>query len=514
MPPAMERGVVPQFVELQSVFDAYVDEVLEKARSPVQAKLDKANAEILKLKQHLRKAVDFSQSSMALSTMRMMVLMQFFEGAPFDETDPLMKCVFEHTMTSMDEIYPEDEDGEERFDSCRFMQFLLGAVSPPTTADTSAGLAEGFMKSSMQTRRARMRHTDANSGNEARNAVPSTAPEPAPVQSVKADGVLELLQRLRITRARAPQGAACEIATVLSVAPHAYPTINTHQCDELLQTFLRKPKQTLLRTLRGMHRTERERQLACPVLTALVEALDDAFDGSNWERSVTVYSGTQAQMSVAQFIAELRLTRPGKYIPTETERARSVLLQYDELYTVFADAAFVLTSEVAAFFKGELKKGASQTALEAAGPDCWLVLCERMGYPVKPFVEYQGAFCTDHMAERSMFTGKSSRSERTPADTLSNYAMLLDFFNEQGRMKMFGLEKRGWYGEAGASMAKASMQFRLDFFIDKRRWPTLREFVQSSACKEGWRPRVNLLKRSHPAHSQNRERGLSQMTLG
>lgn len=99
---------------------------------------------------------------------------------------------------------------------------------------------------------------------------------------------LELLagQRVRSTRARAPQGPAADIAFVLSVAPQLYPKINATQCDALLQAFLRTPKRTVARTLRAQYTSDRERQLACPVLGTLADVLDVVFDGTNFERSV------------------------------------------------------------------------------------------------------------------------------------------------------------------------------------------------------------------------------------
>ena len=328
--------------------------------------------------------------------------------------------------------------------------------------------------------------------------------------SLSTDELQQLIQRMRSSRSRAIQGPACDIAFVLSVAPSIDPAMNATQCDEFLQAFLKAPKQTLGKTLRSLYRDDRDRQLACPRLAAWVESLDGLFAGSNWERSVVVHMGTQAKTSVAQFIAELRLSRPDQYVPTEQQRASSALLQYVEVYAVFEGCRFVSTADVASFFKGQRRLGVEQTALEAAGPECWLAICERMGYPSKPFAAYEGKFCTDHIVERSLFTKHPRAQSTTPADTLSNYAMLLGFFNEQGRMKMFGMEKRGWYGEAAANAAKASMQFRIDFFVEKRRFPTNGEFVKSTSCDESWRPRIALLKRTHVA---NRKRTLTQSTL-
>lgn len=322
--------------------------------------------------------------------------------------------------------------------------------------------------------------------------------------SIDSEGVVRLVQRMRTTRARAPTGPAADIAFVLSAAPSLYPTINVHQATELLNGFLARPKQTLAKTMRALAPTARERQLACPILSRLVEVLDEVFTGSNFERATVVYTGTQAAMSVAQFVAELRLANPSTMIPPDTQRAASVLFQYLEIYSVFVDCAHVTTAQVCSFFKGSLCLNATsgQTALERVGPECWLKLCARIGYPCKPFDEYHGNFCTDHIVERSLYTAHKDRDKKTPADVLTNYAMLLSVFNGAGKMKVFGYEKLGWYGQRWSGMAKASLQFRLDFSAEHGRMPTVGEFKSSTHCKLEWQPTIALLPHNHPVHAR------------
>ena len=235
--------------------------------------------------------------------------------------------------------------------------------------------------------------------------------------------------------------------------------------------------------------------------------MDDIFSGSNWERSVISHTGTQALQSVSQFIAELRLSNPEKHAPTAEQREASVLAQYQELHDVFIDCACISTAQVNSFFRGKLcLGGGGQTALERAGPECWLALCDLMCYPRKPIAEYEGSFCVDHMIERSLFTTKG-RDRLTLPDNLANYAMLLGFFNEQGRMKCFGMEKRGWYGEKWSAMAKTAMRFRIDFAEDHHRKPTHAEFMEkSSSFIDSWRPSRNLLPSSHAARANSRKR--------
>eukprot|EP00966_Prymnesium_polylepis_P136044 3143724-Prymnesium_polylepis.1 len=317
--------------------------------------------------------------------------------------------------------------------------------------------------------------------------------------------VVQLMQRVRSTRARAPQGTAADVAYVLCAAPSMFPDINSFQCGELMQAFLARPKNTLAKTARTvLFPDARSRELACPVLMALVEILDSIFAGRNWERSVLQFDGTQAVMSVTQFIAELRLAHPEQHAPTAMQREASVLAQYRELHDVFIDCPCVSTAHVHKFFRGDLCQGSEQTTLERSGPECWLALCELMGYPVKPVAEYGGSFCVDHIVERSLYTTRG-RDKLTVADTLSNYAMLLDFFNGQGRMKVFGMEKRGWYGEKWADMTKTAMRFRLDFAEDHGRRPTVAEFTASTWCKDAWQPTSTLLKHTHPVHTRKRK---------
>lgn len=321
------------------------------------------------------------------------------------------------------------------------------------------------------------------------------------------DLLVQLIQRMRSTRARAPQGVAADIAYVLCVAQSVFPNMNAFQCNTLLQAFLARPKSTLVKTARSVLCSDaRSSQLACPILSQLVELLDGIFQGNNWERSVVVFQGTQARIALARYMAELRLSYPDTYQPTQTEREASVLIQYQELYDVFADCTYVTTNDVNLFFKGKLKREREQTTLELAGPECWLALCRLMGYPAKPFCEYDGKFCTDHIVERSLYTKKSDRRETTCPDILSNYAMLLGVYNEQGRMKLFGMEKFGWYGTEWSTMAKTSLGFRLDFQADNGRVSTTADFTKSTWCKEEWKPRTTLLDHWHNVHARGRKR--------
>ena len=80
-------------------------------------------------------------------------------------------------------------------------------------------------------------------------------------------------------------------------------------------------------------------------------------------------------------------------------------------------------------------------------------------------------------------------------------------------MKMFGLEKQGWYGTKWASMAKNSMQFRVDFLVENGRVPTTRDFVRSTLCKEDWKPVHRLLNRTHPVHARSGSKRSYQNTL-
>ena len=390
----------------------------------------------------------------------------------------------------------------------------LDHLSPYSDSCTTFKIGpRSLLNSSTSARPEQERKTDyseapAAASRDASSATNTVVPRAQTSAAPSRDLVAELVARVRSTRARAPSGPAADIGYVLSAAPSMFPSMNRFQCDELLQTFLARPKQTLVKTARAtIFHSERDRQLACPQLQELMVVLDDLFDGTTWERSIIQYDSTQAGVSVAQFLAELRLARPEEHMPGTAERAASVLLQYREVCDVFADCQFVSTRDVAAFFKGEYRSGSVQTTLEAAGPECWKALCKRMGYPAKPFREYDGTFCTDHVVERSLFTAQG-RAASTPADSLTNYAMLLAFFNQQGKMKMFGLEKRGWYGEKWAQMAKASMQFRLDFFSkqSKPRFPTTAEFIKSTWCRDEWRPDTTLLPRTHAVHARGVKR--------
>jgi hypothetical protein len=323
---------------------------------------------------------------------------------------------------------------------------------------------------------------------------------------------MDYMLRIRSARVKAPQGSALDVASILCAAPFAFPHMNKAQCDELLSLFLSRPKHTLLKTSKLLYPLERDRQLACPILLKLVEVIDSIFSNETFDRSTVLYMGTQASISLNQFLAEMRLLSPDRHIPSELQRQASVLLQYEEIFEAFADCQYVTTAEVASFFRGELCIGIAQTDVERSGPDCWLALVEKMGYPVKALGEYVGAFCTDHVVERSLYT-KKGRQVRTLPDTLCNYAMLLGYFNQQGKMKMFGLEKQGWYGTKWASMAKNSMQFRVDFLVGHGRAPTTRDFIQSTFCKEDWKPVHRLLNRTHPVHARGGSKRSYQNTL-
>eukprot|EP00966_Prymnesium_polylepis_P167449 3871299-Prymnesium_polylepis.1 len=207
-------------------------------------------------------------------------------------------------------------------------------------------------------------------------------------------------------------------------------------------------------------------------------------------------------------ILELRLSHPGEYMPTEAERASSVLVQYVEIYEVFKDEAFVTTAQVHSLFRGELclDRKSGQTAFEKAGPELWLALTKLLGYPSKPLRDYHGQFCVDHVVERSLYSRSENRSVKTPADTLLNYGMLIDAFNTADKMKSYGMEKRMWYTERFSSMARVAMGFRLDFCMAQGRMPTTAEFVKSTVCKEAWQPSMMLLGRDHPVHRLARKR--------
>ena len=78
------------------------------------------------------------------------------------------------------------------------------------------------------------------------------------------------------------------------------------------------------------------------------------------------------------------------------------------------------------------------------------------------------------------FTAKK-RDALTPGDTICNYAMLLDWFNEQGRMKLFGLEKHGWYGSRWSAAARAAMQHRAGNSIVVRGLPARKNGLASKS---------------------------------
>ena len=166
------------------------------------------------------------------------------------------------------------------------------------------------------------------------------------------------------------------------------------------------------------------------------------------------------------------------------------------------DYEFVSTKDVGDFFKGELNT--RDPVLQKSGPDCWLALCKRMGYPAKPYAEYDATFHVDHIVCRSMYTRKDRKDTKTIADTLTNLAMLIGEVNTSGFMSCFGREKQGWYGGTFSTMAKAAMGFRGDFLFHKKRMPTVSEFAKSTQCDEAWHPNVMLLPRTHPVHANKR----------
>jgi hypothetical protein len=344
---------------------------------------------------------------------------------------------------------------------------------------------------------------------------------PATTRDLTPEDISEFAQRMRIARARAPSGLAADVASVLAAAPTIFAgKLNLLQAEGLLEGFLHRPKHSISKTLRSIPweakerkqrglsgPTARDRELLCPVLTGLAKTLDEFCEGRNWERSV-VCSDTTRRSALQQMILELRLSYPGEYMPSEAEKAASVLAQYTEIYEVFKDEAFVTTSQVHDLFRGELclNKQSGQTAFEKAGPELWLALTKLIGYPSKPLCDYHGQFCVDHIVERSLYSRNDNRSIKTPGDTLTNYGMLIDAFNTADKMKNHGIEKRMWYTEKFSAMAKVAMGYRLDFREMYGRIPTTVEFVRSTVCKEAWQPNVMLLGRDHPVHRFARKR--------
>eukprot|EP00966_Prymnesium_polylepis_P334665 7390038-Prymnesium_polylepis.4 len=164
--------------------------------------------------------------------------------------------------------------------------------------------------------------------------------------------VTRLIQRLRSTRAKAPTGIAYDAALVLASAPSIYPGVNQFQSDCLLAGFLAKPKHTLTKTLMSLHPTARERELICPIVKGLAQTIDDVYAGHNFDRSVVVHTGTQRQIHLAQFMAELRLLHPEVHEPSSAQREASWLFQYVELYETFKDRQYVTPTDITTFFRG------------------------------------------------------------------------------------------------------------------------------------------------------------------
>ena len=108
--------------------------------------------------------------------------------------------------------------------------------------------------------------------------------------------------------------------------------------------------------------------------------------------------------------------------------------------------------------------------------------------------------------ERSLYTANVDRRHLSHGDTLTNYAAMFSPINVQYKMKTFGLEKQEWYGAKWSQMAKRSVQYRCDFELKCKRFPTVREFVNSAHCKDEWRPISVLLPKSHPVHALKRKR--------
>ena len=201
-------------------------------------------------------------------------------------------------------------------------------------------------------------------------------------------------------------------------------------------------------------------------------------------------------------LPELRLSHPSEHIPTESERSASVLAQYVEIFEVFKDEAFVTTVQIHALFRGTLclDKAAGQTALEKAGPELWIALAQRIGYPPKPLDDYGGQMCVDHIVDRDYFTNNEDRSAKTAGDMLLNYGMLLDAFNTEEKMKKNGIERRAWYTERFSDMASVMMGARIDFGEAHGRMPTMSEMVKSTHCEGAWQPCMTLLDHRHSVH--------------
>lgn len=328
-------------------------------------------------------------------------------------------------------------------------------------------------------------------------------------QVITETGIERLKIAIRLARARAPQGLGADVATILSIAHEVFPGISLPQSNQLFEAFVKRPKADITKTLMLLHPTERDKQLLCPILVQLAKCIDGVFSGSNWERSCVVYSGSLAESSFARLIAQLRIERPGEHIPNELQRVSSVLGRYKEVYTVFENQSFVTTIDISKYFRGELTLGTVQTDYEKAGPEVWIVLCKVMGYPEKAYAAYDGTFHTDHICERSLYTG-SSRNVGTIADTLSNYGMLFCFFNQHANLKQCGMEKNGWWTTDMVAMARLSLQFRCDYSAaHDGDIPTLRQWIESPNCKDAWKPSVLILGNKHPLNKRGGKRGIA-----
>jgi hypothetical protein len=278
--------------------------------------------------------------------------------------------------------------------------------------------------------------------------------------------------------------------------------MNTTQCQQLFEAFVKKPKSDIARTLLRLHPTAQARAVLCPWLEQFADAIDSAFSGSNWDRSCVVYQGSQSRQAFARFIAELRLQRPDQFIPDTTQRHASLLFQYAEIHEVFKFKKCVTTKQVCEYFKGSYKDGPIQTPHEAAGPDVWIALVRSMGYPELKFEAYEGRFHTDHMLERCAYTARS-RDVGTLPDTISVYSAMYHFFNTHANLKAYGLEKDEWYGVEMMQMARSALRFRCDYALENEgNLPTLQQWVDSDACKPQWKPSVTILKRSHRLYTK------------